>query len=532
MREVDYLIVGAGMSGTVLHHFLQSDSKVILDPSPGGFKIGESITPEHFHHPVMRELGPLCRELPSYSPKVGTTFISGDSVASFPLPAFGAEVSMHVAREELEPLMHREWKTPILRERVIDIVLPEKIVKTDQGEFHVRKQIFDCSGPAMVVARKCSNIQKLWPVWARWAYLDIEQVNNEKFMQDITKRDLSYLRYDVPTGVVLPSGEDDGWEASSSTILTEIEQGKWLWQIPLFHKTMLSVGLVSRHAKPTDEDLFSAIEAHQSPIYDLKRRKISEGDGESSNFDRVWSRSGFAVKAETSATMDYVLLGDACAFADPIYSVGTALAVNKAIELAGIINEEGWSAAACERWCSEYDTLIQRAVEAFELWYNGDVLRDNAAAKAVNESFLTGTAFQVGIAQHYSRMLMDAGERDGTHRRHAVEAGRKPLTDRVGRLLGLEADQTIAGWTFVGAYGGSAELQIRFEHPDKPMLVSVVSFDPEITRYYRRVGEISLSFLNLREGPYPMDDGVGALFDEIERCVQGSESAWKDLPLD
>jgi hypothetical protein len=380
----------------------------------------------------------------------------------------------------------------------------------------------------MVVARKCSAIHKLWPVWARWAYVDIQKVDDGKFMQDVASRGLSYLRYDVPMGVVLPGKEDDGWEPSSSTILTEIEQGKWLWQIPLFHKKMLSVGLVSRHAKPTDEELFAAVDAHHSPIYDLARRDEASAD-QDSHFNRVWSRSGFAVKADVPATQDYVLLGDACAFADPIYSVGTALAVNKAIELAGIINEEGWSAAACARWCDEYDTLIQRAVEGFELWYDGSILRDDAAAKAVNEGFLTGTAFQVGIAHHYSRALSDAGERDGAHQRHAIDASRKPLTERVSRLLGLEEDSTIAGWTFTSAYAGEHEFQMRFEHADKPMLIGLACFDPNATKYYRRVGEISLSFLNLREGPYPMDERVSALFDQIEARVRGAEEGWQQL---
>ena len=91
---------------------------VLIDARPGGYKIGESVVPEQFEHPVMRALLPRVRELPSYTTKHGTTFISDDSVAAFPLPAADAKLAMHVARSELEQLIAREWSSPIRVETI------------------------------------------------------------------------------------------------------------------------------------------------------------------------------------------------------------------------------------------------------------------------------------------------------------------------------------------------------------------------------------------------------------------------------
>ena len=529
-RDVSYLIIGAGMAGTVLKRFLQDADAVLLDPDPGGYKIGESIIPEHFHHPLVRELVPQIKELPSYSPKWGSTFVSRKSIASFPLPPHGAEVAMHVAREELESLMHREWNTPIVHEKVSAIDLATKEVTTSSTRYRVEKQIVDCSGPAMVLARMCGQIDSLWPVFSRWAYFDIESVDDSRFWARIRDQGLDYRRYDIPKGRVLAGEEQDGWQPSKTTILTEIEEGVWTWQIPLFGETMLSVGVVSRQGPVTSEQLTKIALEHAAPQYSLKPRP----DDGSSSYNRVHQRNGFARKATVAATADYVLLADACAFADPIYSVGTGLAVNKAIELASILNEEGWTAQARERWLADYDRLIGRAVKAFETWYDGSLIRDDEAAREVQRGFLVGSAFQVGIAHHYSRQIVDAGapgDQPGPagRGRHIVDADDARLDAEVGNILGIAPGEQLAGWTFDGAVRTLRELQHRWSREGKPQLVINTSFDPSETRYFRRVGDLSLSFMNLLEEPYPFDDSGVALFDELAKRIAEAPDDWKKL---
>ncbi len=529
-RKVNYLIIGAGMAGTVLEHFLQDPDVVVLDHEPGGYKIGESIIPEHFHHPEVRAMVPKIKELPSYSPKWGSTFVGKDSIASFPLPPHGAEVAMHVSREELEPLMHEIWNTPIVREKVTAIDLDNKVVTTDATRYQVAKQIIDCSGPAMVLARLCGEVSTLWPVYSRWAYFDIESIDDSRFWARIKEQKIDYRRYDIPKGRVLPSGEQDGWKPSKATILTEIEQGLWTWQIPMFAEKMLSVGVVSRHGTISSERLNELAIAHAAPHYQLKARPQDK----SSSYNREHQRNGFAIAAKQTASPDFVLMADACAFADPIFSVGTGLAVNKAIELAAILNEEGWTDAARERWVADYGRLIGRAVKAFDSWYDGSMLRNDEQAQEVQRGFLVGRAFQVGIAHHYSQQIVDAGPPadqagpDGRGR-HIVDADADRLDEQVAALLGIEPGGSLAGWKFDGAVCASKEVQQRWSKPGKPQLVINMSFDPATTRYFRRVNDISLSFMNLLEKPYPFDDDGVALFDALEPLITGHVEEWEKL---
>ncbi len=66
--DVDYLLLGAGMAGTVLDHFLRSDRKVLVDSNPGGYKVGESVAPEHFRHPELAALLDDVHALPRSRP--------------------------------------------------------------------------------------------------------------------------------------------------------------------------------------------------------------------------------------------------------------------------------------------------------------------------------------------------------------------------------------------------------------------------------------------------------------------------------
>jgi flavin-dependent dehydrogenase len=527
--EVDYLIIGAGMAGTVLQRFLHNDQTVVLDPRPGAYKVGESIIPEHFHHPVIRELVPQAKTLPSYCQKTGITFISKNSVASFPLPMHGSQVAMHVERSQLEQLMHREWKTPIVRERVQDIDLDSMIVTTDQRRYHVRNQILDCSGPAMVVARKCGEVTDLWPTFARWAYFDVESVDDELFWQHIRARDMKYSRFDVPNGQLLQAEEDPDWKPSKNTIITQVSQSVWTWQIPLYGHRVLSFGVVSRSDRIGEAELYELAEKYHAPQYRLKRRARGPDP-----LDRLHTRGRYARRATTPATDKYILIADACAFGDPLYSVGTGIAVNKAIEVAAILNEEGWTAETCARYNQDTNRMTDRSHEAFELWYRGELLSSPDSAREVRQNYLVGTAFQVGIANHYSRVLDDAGApaRDSGpdgRGRHQVDPAAPPVTDEVRTLLGLEGDRVLEGWTLEGAYRTPTEIQHRWSHPDKPEFVINTSFDPGVTRYYLQVQGISLSFMNLWDGPYPFDECCVQLMRQIEARIVERPEEWRAL---
>jgi flavin-dependent dehydrogenase len=526
--RVDYLIIGAGIAGITLKHFLKNERTVILDPNPGGYKVGESFIPETFHHPEMQTLLPGIRALPSYSTKIGTAFVSMKSVASFPLPIEGQEFSAHVARSELESFMLKHWDIPVIKERVRQIDHGTKVVHTDQCTYEVERQILDCSGPGMVVARALGEVTEFRPAFATWTYFDVVENNDSKFWDFIRDTKRQYSRYNITQRRILPGTEEDDWSPAHTTILTQLDSNMWTWQIPLYNAELLSFGVVSREAKVTADTLFDVAEKSHLPHYTLRRR-LQDG---SSPYNRVHTRNCFANRADVAATKDYILVGDACAFADPVYSVGGGMAVNKAIEVAALLNDGGWTQEKCERWCQDFERIFDRSLNAFDLWYSGDLLTDESAAGDVQDNFLMGNCFQVGIATHYADVVedttlsdfLDADRNTGCER-----LSREETSSRVAALLGVTDEATLAGWTFSDAISIADGLQHRWQREGLPELIVTTKFSPDVTQYYRRVGDITLSFMNLWDRPYPLDDHGRALFDALEAAIRSQPDEWMAL---
>jgi hypothetical protein len=525
--NVEYLLIGAGQAGLVLKRFLKSERAVLLDPNPGGYKIGESVVPEQFAHPIMRALVPKVRALPSYTPKFGTTFVCDDSVASFPLPPTEVALSMHVARTELEQLMAREWETPIVRERVVEVDMGKKTVRTDKQTYVVEKQIIDCSGPAMVLGTALGQVSTLWPVYAGWGYFDVVSSSDARFWEGIRASGKKYLRYDAPRRKVLPGSEIDGWSPSRTTILTRLRPGVWTWQIPLFDSKLLSFGVVSRHGPVSPGELFATVKEHHAPNYTLAPRPLDN----SSHFNRVYSREGFARRAQKAATLDSILLADAFAFADPVYSVGTALAVNKAIELALALNGSGWTEERCAAWCEAADELLARAIRAFDFWYSGEVVTDDDAAAEVLDNFLVGSAFQVAATRNYGGMVSDSALAGTWVREQDSDVSELDWVDDTlkgpaGALLGVDATSSLQGFRLLGAGVYSGGFKMRWHAEGRPELTVVAAFHDPSAKVYKRVGSLALSFMNLKDGPYPFDARVAALLDTIADRMARREKEW------
>lgn len=525
--KVDYLLIGAGMAGLVLRRFLRNERTVLVDQNPGGYKIGESVVPEQFQHPELRALVPKIQALPSYSPKYGTTFVSDDSIASFPLPPSEAGVAMHVARPEVENLMIAEWGIPISREKVLEIDPKNHVVRTDRNTYEVERQIIDCSGPAMVVGSALRDVTSLWPVWATWGYWDVEEDDGARFWQSVALSGKKYLRYDALRRQVLEVKEIPGWSPGRTTILTKQGEGIWSWQIPLRGSSLVSFGVVSRGG-PVSEELYrEVVQFGHSANFKLRER-VSDG---SSIFNRRYSREGFARRCGTAATLDYILLADAYGFADPVYSVGTAVAVNKAIELAGLLNESGWTAPLCAEWCTDSEQQLTRAIEAFQFWYSGALLKSDAAANEVRDNFLLGTAFQAKTAEHYGRVLKDAGLKSGGFAHDAGDGvmwyGDSAIrtTRLVRQLLGTPEGTTVAGWTLVECGARPGGLQIRWGLQDMPELVMDVDLQ-QSRPCFMKAGRIGLSMNNIFDRPYPFNERVARLFDTVTGSVATREREW------
>lgn len=530
MQDVEYLIIGAGMAGLTCRHFLQSDSTVIIDSAPGRYKIGESVIPEHYQHPELGRLLPKVEQLPSYSPKLGSLFVSDTHVTSYPLPKRVQQLAMHVSRHEVEPLMIQEWGIDVRTERVISVDVATRTVTTDHEVYRVRRQIIDCSGPSMVVAHSLGDVQELWPVNATWTYFDIEANDDQKFFESLGHRE--YRRFQFSVCRLLPGQEDADWSPSKTTLLTRVREGVWIWQIPLHHATLLSFGVVSRHGKVSKEELYELAQTKAAPNYTLRARPLDN----SSPYNKLYVRNNFAKIAGKASTQDYILVADAYGFADPIYSVGTGLAVNKGRELAEILNNGGWNEERSKVYNEKYRELINNAVEAFEFWYNEGVMKDDQVAMNVQTNFLIGNVFQLGLSHHLERLVdssKDANDpdADGFPRQKGkfdpLDMAEK--TRRIRDLLALPLGETLKGWSLMGGYPTLKGLQVRWMKEGKPELVVLFWKDDGVTPSYRTVNNLSMGYLHLLDGKYPSDEETKALLEHLATSVKEHVSQWKAL---
>lgn len=401
VTKVDHVILGAGLAGAVLYRLLHRHKRVaILDPAPGGWKIGEANVPEMFASPIFGGLMEKIRRLPSFSQKNGSVFIGDDSFAVYPIVSNRAD-AVHVARDELEQLLLSEWQIPVAPERVTSVDIAGRAVHTSEGTWESRGPIIDCSGAAMLVARTLGDVQRLWPIASVWRYYDVDAVEPAAFFEQMEATGRRGMVIDIPNIRRLPDETLNGWAPHEATNLTKIADGTWMWQIPLFNAKMLSVGLVSRDEGIDEAALHAAVEQHHARSYRIRPRSVVP---EGSVYDRVHRRAGFAQRAGKSASMDYLLLGDAFMFVDPIYSVGTSIAVNKALEAAALL-VEGWTEARCQAFNERNEALLARRTAAFNYWYSEDVRANDENTKRVLHYFPEMTTFQAGVTWQYARVV-------------------------------------------------------------------------------------------------------------------------------
>lgn len=525
-QRVQHLIIGAGMAGLVLRRFLVGERIVIIDPEPAGYKIGESLIPELFRHPELAALLPIVQALPSYTPKYGTTFVAQGEVAFFPIGSREIGEAMHVARHELEAALIEAWQLDILRARVTAVDVERKHVSTTAGEFEVEGLIFDCSGPAMLLAGLLGEVEQLLPVHATWAYYDVVAEHPDAMVRTIEQQGLRYLQYDVRHRQAVPAADVDMRQIVRTTYLSQVEDGIWTWQIPLFRGRVLSYGVVSRHGPVSEASYREIAERTHAPHFELRRR--SPGATPSA-FDRVHERNGFARRAKRPADRNFMLLADAFGFSDPVYSVGTGFAVSQAIEVAGLINRGEWSRDTCEAYVARCRETLARARKAFEFWYSGAVLSDPVASSEVQHDFLLGGLFHTNISRHYGtaiELASLASERDPFE---AAWEGRE-LSGEVGALLGLDEGRVLAGWSLLGARPCAGGLQLRWAGHGLPELTMLIADDSGGAQpCFRRSGPLALSYMQLFDRPYPQVPALGVLFDGIGSRMAGHEMRWQAL---
>ena len=380
-RSADYVILGAGIAGMTMQRVLRGASVVLIDGAPGRYKIGESIIPQHFVEPETKPLYDIVRQLPSAAPKDGTLFIDDRSIGGFEL--LDTNRTLHIARADLESATAEFFGTEIVEERVESVDVEARTVTTHRGTFVAKELIIDCSGPARLVARSLGLAREVWPVWASWAYSDVLDIDDQRLFDVLRRGDKAFFRYSERLRKAEPSRDYERFRPSCCTNLTQVADGVWTWQIPLFGGTRLSVGVVSRHG-PIDEAQYLAIAGRS--IAPQFRTQLRAWD-RSGPFNGFHVRNNFAWAADRFAGDSWALVGDAAFFGDPVYSVGTGFATNHAIQLGRALRDRGWSAALAQAHHRLTADLYERTKRAYDSWYFRRVVTDRSVSEEVQEDF-------------------------------------------------------------------------------------------------------------------------------------------------
>ena len=369
MVTCDYLIIGSGFAGIGLKYKLLGKT-IMIDKAPFRYKIGESHIPNLINaDPGLFSLIPQIMKMKSYTRKLGSIFCDSyhGQYASHIPTSLGKSFAWHCERQEIEKLLVKELSIEIRKETIVDIDLSRNTVTTDRDTYRFKKYLLDCSGPAMVIANKLdlvSPIGQFKGMKAQWSYWAIDGLNNDV----------------------------DSW--ANWTVLNKIAADSWIWQIPLYKSSVLSMGLLHRGEALSNEDFIKYVEKRSAACYRLTSMAQNPGRAVRPYMKEVHSRLHYSKVSRQCAGKNWILVGDAYCFADPVYSVGSGVAMLEAITIADILNKNGgeFDHAWYEKNCS---ALLKTVIKGIGTWYSGAAF-DKKVNRRINRTILQG-----GFSRHF-----------------------------------------------------------------------------------------------------------------------------------
>jgi flavin-dependent dehydrogenase len=348
--ESDILIVGGGPAGSTIGALLAADGfKVALlekERHPR-FHIGESLLPMNMA--LFEKLGVL------------------DQIAAIGIPKFGIEFNApwHEAPVEFHFANAMDKARPSafqVRRSVFDHILLKnaaaKGVTVVEG-CRATEVEFPDEGGALVTARDEDGTQRHW---------------RAKFLIDASGRDtllasrFAIKRSNMQHGTAAVFGHFHGARRLSGTAEGHIsifwfEHG-WIWFIPLADGTT-SIGAVCRpdyvKTRKTDVTQFLMDTFALSP-------KLMDRLKDATIIEPATATGNYSYMADRMTGKDHIMVGDAFAFVDPVFSTGVYLAMNGAFRGAEVVRTAFRDPARTARAMARYEAETRRAIATFS-WY-------------------------------------------------------------------------------------------------------------------------------------------------------------------
>ena len=202
----------------------------------------------------------------------------------------------------------------------------------------------------------------------------------------------------------------DSW--ANWTVINKIGQDSWIWQIPLYNSSILSMGLLHRGELLSNDDFIKHVEKHSAACYQLSSIAKNPEKAIKPYMKEVHSRLHYSRRSRECTGKNWILVGDAYCFADPVYSTGSGVAMLEAITIANILNKNGgkfdhqWYEKNC-------NALLKTVIDGIDTWYSGAAFNKKVNQR-INRTILQGgfsRYFQPSaITEHAKRVQLDSVE--------------------------------------------------------------------------------------------------------------------------
>jgi flavin-dependent dehydrogenase len=356
--DCDVLVVGGGPSGSTAATFLHRRGYRVIqlekDRHPR-FHIGESLLPCNL--PIMEELGVLDKVRALGVVKHGADFPSGDTYQTFHFRRALGNSPPHafqVKREEFDQMLFEH-----ARESGVDAREGVKVASVDIGGVDaVFAQAHDASGnPLTISARYFVDASGRDTLLGN--ALKLKRKNDKHQSAAI----FAHFR-----GVELRPGEDAG-----NISIYNFEYG-WCWFIPL-RDGVMSVGCVC-----WPEYLKQRRGRNEAFLLDTLKMmpEASSRMAGAEMISEVRVTGNYSYTCERMAGPGWVMVGDAFAFVDPVFSSGVYLAMHSGRQAAALVDavlKEPAQEAALQ---AEFSARIRRGVRVFSWFiyrFNSPVMR-------------------------------------------------------------------------------------------------------------------------------------------------------------
>ncbi len=362
-QNYDTIIIGGGPAGSTAATLIaQQGYRVLLlerDAEPT-FKIGESLIPATYW--TFKRLGMLDKLRTSHFPqKFSVQFFTRTGKATTPFYFFETNphesaVTWQVLRSEFDQML-------------LDNAI-EKGVEVRRG-VSVRKVIFEGDKAIGVAAQNGKNDHAQ-------ASNNLETINGNVIVDSTGQRSLIGRQLNLNT--IEPNlkkaslfthyeggHRDEGIDEGATLIMHTEDKESWFWSIPLpYNRT--SIGVVG--------ELDSLLQNRREPDGKLNAQKIFNEELEkcqplkqrlegAKQLFPIQTTKDFSYRASRIAGDNWVLIGDAFGFLDPVYSTGLFLALKSGEMAADVIIEAFRENDFSEKQLGSFGKTFVDGMEAF-----------------------------------------------------------------------------------------------------------------------------------------------------------------------